>query len=248
MWGRLATCGRVILGPLVALVALVLLAACRAPDTGLVKIDPKLAAMVPADTTMLAGVRLNEIPTSPLIKLLPEPRDGAELLIASNGKDIVTLSPQTAGAAPQGGIPAALGDEIRSISIPNQAWVVSLGWNPAIDSLIPQTGNWSNLRRILRSLGSFTIAADLRSGLNLVATGACASDEEAENLAGALTGFVGLSRLARDSEIPKLYDAIKVQRNRRSIRITAQIPRDLLERLISRSSGSTPESRPPHRP
>jgi hypothetical protein len=230
------------------LLALLLLAGCRAPDTGLVKIDPRLAAMVPADTTMLAGVRMDEIRASPLLKLLPGPRDGAELLLASNGKEIVTLTPQSSSATAKGGIPAALRDQMRSISIPNQVWVVSLGWNQAIDSLIPQSGNWSNLRRIYRSLASFTLAADLRSGLNLVATGTCRSDEEAENLAGALGGFVSLARLAHDSEIPKLYDAIKVEHSRRSIRVTARIPQDLLERIISSSSGSTTGSPPPHRP
>jgi hypothetical protein len=290
-----------------AFVPLLLMAGCRPAETGSAAVDPVLASLVPPDTTMLVGVRMDAVRATPLFKELAQQemrssldeftaefgldprRDISELLIASNGKDVLAMargkfdmakkppmgvalldgstaaagSPDAIGAllsrrkAHSGGLPAALREKIKSISIPNQIWAVSLGWNAALDSAIPEKGNMANLRRVFRTVDSFTVAADLRLGLNLAASGMCRSDQDARTLADAFHGFIGIGRLSTPDNQPdllKVYDAIKVDQNQRSIGVKAEIPMNLLEKFLkemaptSRSSGSRQESRPPRRP
>src|SRR5690242_6925191 len=84
--------------------------ACGLAQTGRTRIDPTLAAFVPADATMLAGVRMDEIRVTPLYqRMLAEKRlgqlddfaretgfdprkDVRELLVASNGTDALVAA------------------------------------------------------------------------------------------------------------------------------------------------------------
>jgi len=86
-------------------VLLVALTACNSAETGRTAIDSALAALVPPDATMLAGVRMEAVRTTPLYQKMVankalsqlddfaretgfDPRrDVRELLITSNGKD-----------------------------------------------------------------------------------------------------------------------------------------------------------------
>src|SRR2546425_7539514 len=81
---------------------------CRSADTG--RVDARLAAFIPADTVMLAGARMDEIRGTSLYQKLRaqkrlselddlakrtgfDPRkDVSELLLASNGKNTVTIA------------------------------------------------------------------------------------------------------------------------------------------------------------
>jgi hypothetical protein len=85
-------------------------AGCGSAQTGRTSIDPALAALAPADATMLAGVRMESIRTTPLYRKLVaskalgrldewsrqtgfDPRrDVRELLIASSGKDALVAA------------------------------------------------------------------------------------------------------------------------------------------------------------
>lgn len=85
-------------------------AGCGSAQTGRTSIDPALAALAPADSTMLAGVRMESIRSTPLYrKMLASQalaqldewaretgfdprRDVRELLIASSGKDALVAA------------------------------------------------------------------------------------------------------------------------------------------------------------
>ena len=79
-----------------ALVALATAISCRSINAP-AGVDRDMAASIPADTLILAGVNLDELSASPLYPKLPpaaralaEPLgDARYLLVASNGKDIV---------------------------------------------------------------------------------------------------------------------------------------------------------------
>jgi hypothetical protein len=91
-------------------ILLIALTACNSAETGRTMIDPALAALVPPDATMLAGLRIDAIRATPLYqKMLARKhldrldefarqtgfdprRDVRELLIASNGKDIIVAA------------------------------------------------------------------------------------------------------------------------------------------------------------
>jgi hypothetical protein len=83
---------------------------CSSAQLGGTRIDSALAALVPADTIMLSGIRMNELRTTPLyVKMLSQQRlselddftrqtnfdprkDVNEMLVASNGVDSVVLA------------------------------------------------------------------------------------------------------------------------------------------------------------
>jgi hypothetical protein len=91
-------------------ILLVALTACNSAQTGRTGIDPTLAALVPPDATMLSGIRMEAVRTTPLYrkmmasKALPQlddfarqtgfdpRRDVRELLIASNGSDALVAA------------------------------------------------------------------------------------------------------------------------------------------------------------
>lgn len=86
-------------------ILLIALTACNSAETGRTTVDPALAALIPPDSTMLAGVRMADIRATPLYKKMlagqrlarldefarqtgfDPRRDVRELLVASNGKD-----------------------------------------------------------------------------------------------------------------------------------------------------------------
>jgi len=284
-------------------------AGCRSADTGSVRVDPALAALVPDDAVFLAGVRMEAVRATPLYRkwVADKPRplvdefaketgldlrkDLWELLLASDGKD--TLAMARGKFAPQGLEPrlqrggarrmpykgyTLIGDEnavvafmntttavagpakaIRSLidqrnrsdrgtakallakvnTIPaqNQIWAVSVGPSALADK-VPQSGNLANLGKILAMLETSTVAVDLRSGLNLVATGVCRTEQDARTLGDALRGLVGLARLSTPDNEPELlraYDGIRIQQQQRSVRVEAQVPQDLLDKLLARA-------------
>src|SRR5712692_1565032 len=83
---------------------------CGSAETGRTRVDSTLAALVPADATMLAGVSMDAVRGTPFYrKMLAEKRlgplddfaletgfdprkDVRELLVASNGKDIIVAA------------------------------------------------------------------------------------------------------------------------------------------------------------
>ena len=92
------------------LLLLAALTACHSAGTGRTSIDATLAAVLPSDATMLAGIRMDAVRATPLFqnlvatRSLPllddfaretgfDPRrDVRELLIASNGKDLLVTA------------------------------------------------------------------------------------------------------------------------------------------------------------
>jgi len=91
-------------------ILLAALAACNSAETGRTGVDRTLAALVPPDATMLSGIRMEAVRSTPLYrkmiasKALPQlddfarqtgfdpRRDVRELLIASNGADVLVAA------------------------------------------------------------------------------------------------------------------------------------------------------------
>ncbi len=299
------------------------LTACHPAGTRRTSIDATLAALVPSDATMLAGVHMDALRTTPLFqklvagRSLPQldafaresgfdpRRDVRELLMVSDGKDTLIAARGTfsqggwAGLAKQsykgvtlytqgergaafvdsstaiaGTLPAVkraldrhqsggrsgpeeLLERARQISSQYQIWSVSNGFENFLTSAIPEAGNAANAGRILRSLENTTIAADLRTGVNAYLTGICPSDEEAKNLSDAARGLIGLARLsvpAKQPELLRLWDGIKVDQQQRTVNITVAVPEDLVEKMldllgVQRGFGRLPVTQPvPRRP
>jgi hypothetical protein len=131
------------------------------------------------------------------------------------------------------GIPAPLRTKVDFLPANSQLWAVALGGFQKLP--VPKTGNLSNLGRMLAMLESATVAADLRSGINITAQGRCPTEKDATTLESALRGLIGLARLSTPDNRPDLlrfYDAIQVNREQNSVRLNADIPLDLFDKLL----------------
>lgn len=132
------------------------------------------------------------------------------------------------------GIPSALDEELRRLPPGAQIWAVSAGGFAGLPA--PREGNWANLGRIFGLIEAGSLGIDLRNGVELSATGSCGSEENARMLHDSLRGFVGLGRLSAPpnrTEIARMYDAIQIGRRGSEVAVTAKLPLDLAETLIS---------------
>lgn len=160
---------------------------------------------------------------------------------------VVFLNSSTAAAGPapvlrsmidnqgRAGIPARLLEKIKTIPAENQIWAVTLGASQLADR-IPEGGNLSNLRRVLGSVESSTLGIDLRSGLKLTSVGTCRTEEDAKMIHDGIRGLVGMGRLMTPDNQPELlrfYDAIQVAQQETSVTVRADVPMDVLEKVLA---------------
>ena len=76
---------------------------------------------------------------------------------------------------------------------------------------------------------------DLRTGLNGLATGNCASDQDAKSLYDALRGLAGLGRLAipKDRpEIGRILDGLRITQDAHNVNIHIEEPEELVGSLL----------------
>ncbi len=246
---------------LLVLICLALAAAGCGPRTATsVEVDPALARLVPSDTTALLDVKLDALRATALYKKYIASRlasfhasdDASEVLAVSNGKDMLVFTKEKSGifqfdrqgkksspSARSGGVPPALKEKMRSIPPRNQIWGVGLGSSLLALDAIPEQGNLANLRNVFKALESWTAAADLSSGLKVEASAVYRTEQDAKQIHDALRGLVGLARLSTPSDAPellRLYDGIQISLEKNSVRVSADIAADLLDKSLDRMS------------
>ena len=245
-----------------AFVVLALLAAGCGPGTPKsVEIDPALARLVPGDTVALIGVKADALRATPLYQkwvarqledLAKEKgidliKDASELLVMYDGKEaavfgtgkssVFQLGSKVPPRPAKSGIPAGLREKMRSIAPQNQIWAAGIGSIAFVENAIPKNGNLSNLRNVLASIESWSAGADLRSGLKMEANGVYRTEADAKLIHDALRGILGLGRLSTPDNAPELlrfYDGIQVTQQKNAVRVSADIPADILEKYLAR--------------
>ena len=220
-----------------------------------VEIDPALARLVPGDTLALIGVKLDALRATPLYGKWVAPRmnsfakDASELLVVSNGKNTVVFAKGKSSVFQLGsdvppprskdGLPASLREKMRAIPPQSQMWAAGLGSLALVDDAIPIEGNLANLRNVLSNIESWSAGADLRSGLKMEVRGLYRTEADAKLIHDALRGLLGLGRLSTPDNAPELlrfYDGIQVTQQAASVRVTADIPADALDKFLARAS------------
>ena len=178
---------------------------------------------------------------------------GKYVLYGTEEAAVVLLNETTAAAGPAAalgavldrrgvGIPAQFRDKLKTIAPDTQIWVASIGFSPLAEKL-PEVGNLANLRRILASVENTTLALDLRYGVNLTATGACKTEQDAKFIHDGIRGLLGMGRLSTPDNEPDLlrfYDAFQVSRQKTALSVKAEIPMDVLEKFIARMERMRP--------
>ena len=266
------------------------------------KIDPALATLIPEDTTLLVGTRLEALERTPVYQKyladrkfpqveefarqtgLDPQKDLWELLFVSNGKNnillgrgkfanemeprleksgakrfgykgytligddksaVVFISSSTAamgatdslrflldqrGASK--GPPPAMAALIKDIPPDAQFWAAYAGG--PFDLALP--GNLANITKLVGSIDSGSLYFDLRTGLNGLASGECATDQAAEEVQGALKAFIGLGRLntpAKQPEMQAAWDGLRVTLQDKRVRLYIDVPQNVVDQFLT---------------
>jgi hypothetical protein len=273
----------------VTVLALTLAGCVRTPPGP--KIDPALSSLIPPDTILLAGARLDQIQKTPLyqkylanravpvmddfpklIGLNVQRKDLWELLYISDGKQSVVLgrgkfsdeaeprierpgwarfgykgynlvgdertavllvSPTVIGLGPtsalrslidnkgkSNGPPANLADQLKQMPAEAVLWAAYGGGIRTLPFDLP--GDMANINRIVASIQTGSIYLDLRIGVNGLATGTCATEQDAKSLYDALRALTGLGRLAISKDKPeqlKMLDGIRVTQESHKVNV-----------------------------
>lgn len=206
--------------------------------------DPALAARIPDDAIVVAGVRVEALGATPVGRRLAEagwlsPQgveardllvswDGAQWLAAARtrGGEITVIGPETAGGNP----PRALFERAHAVPRESHLWAVSYG-APSV----PSGGRFTGIDRLINAVEDITVWADLSAGIRAEASGNCRDERNAEIVEETVRGFIGLGRAVagrRDPELARAYDAIRVERNGRAVRLEAALPQDAALKLL----------------
>jgi hypothetical protein len=268
------------------------------------KIDPALAGLIPPDTILLAGARLDKLQETPVYKqrlanrtvpliddfpkqigLQVRRQDLWELLLISDGKQSVVLgrgkfadeaeprierpgstrfaykgfnlvgdereavllvSPSVIGVGPtpalrslidnkgkSNGPPAALVDRLKDMPAEAVFWAAYGGGIRTLPFNLP--GDMANVNKIVSSIQSGSIYLDLRAGVNGLATGNCASDQDAKSLYDALKALSGLGRLAIPKDRPeegRILDGLRITQDAHKVNIHIEEPEELVDKLV----------------
>jgi hypothetical protein len=124
---------------------------------------------------------------------------------------------------------------VKAASLPRerQVWAVAVGGFAPMP--LPETGNLANLNRVFRSMETAALTLDFTKGVNLSATGLCASEKDARQIHDLLRGLVGFGRLSTPSdqlEMLRFFDAIKIDHSDRQVKLNADVPMDMLEKFL----------------
>jgi hypothetical protein len=266
------------------------------------KIDPALATLIPGDTTLLVGTRLEALERTPVYqkyladRKFPQVEEFTkqtgldpkkalwELLFVSNGKNnvllgrgefanemeprlekqggkrfgykgynlvgdektaVVFFSGSTAAAGPteslrylldqrgaSNGPPAALAALMKDIPSDTQFWAAYAG-GPVDLGL---KGNLGNVGKLINSIDAGSLYFDLRTGLDGVASGECSTDQQAEDVQGALKAFIGLGRLntpANQPELQKSWDGLRVTEQDKRVKLYIDVPQNVVDQFLA---------------
>jgi hypothetical protein len=196
-------------------------------------VDPDLAACVPSSAAAVAGLDIARLRGTPLYERLPV-RDAAYALAASDGKDWLVIARGTlpGGIAIAPGITAIGSDDlVKAAAAQRQTgrtgapdllarasdapiWLVARG-----NMTLPVAGNLGNINRLLHQTYFMTIAARLNGRVEVEATGACRTAEQAKHLEENVRALASLL-LAK-------YP-VDVRTEGTNVRVTASLPPEVV--------------------
>ncbi|MBI4909871.1 MAG: hypothetical protein HY820_40005 [Acidobacteria bacterium] len=124
-----------------------------------------------------------------------------------------------------------------------QIWAVAVGGFSPVK--LPDTGNLANLLQVFSRLEAFTLTVDVKEGVYLTASGQCLKPEDAKQLHDLLRGLIGFGRLSTPSDRPeflRFFDGIKVENADRTVKINADVPKDMVDLFLTLSgAGGKPK-------
>ncbi len=165
------------------------------------------------------------------------------------------LDPTLAAAGDIGAVSAAL-DEwtsgahtgaqhlltyVSTVNPQFQIWGVSAGTGNFLAEHPPAAGSGFDLSQIFRSLHDYWFEADFSTGMKAEIHATTHTEKDAMNIRDAVRGLVGFGRLQVPENQPdllKVWDGINVDQQGRSLSIQADIPQDLVDKLVQMLTAS----------
>jgi hypothetical protein len=130
---------------------------------------------------------------------------------------------------------------VKTVSDSMQLWAVSTGAAGFLADNLPLMAGGIDFAKIFRSLDNTWLAADFSTGLRAEVHGTATREQDAGSLRDAVKGIIGLGRLSvpeKQPELLKLWDGILVEQQGRNIVVRADIPQDLIDRLVQMLSAA----------
>lgn len=129
---------------------------------------------------------------------------------------------------------------VASINPQAQFWGISTGVAGFLAEHPPAVMPGLDFSRIFAGLRDTWFEVDLTSGLKAEVHGTTATEKDAISLRDAVRGLVGFGRLQvpqNQPELLKVWDGITVDQDGKSIAVDADIPQDLVDKLIQMLTG-----------
>ncbi len=125
---------------------------------------------------------------------------------------------------------------VRAASPGAQLWGVSTGVAGFLADYMPHASNGIDFSRIFRGLEDTWFEADFSAGLRASVHGRTQTDRDAVNLRDAAKGLIGLGRLSvpeNQPELLRVWDGITVTQDGRNLLVSADIPENLMDKLVA---------------
>lgn len=133
-----------------------------------------------------------------------------------------------------GGVPQAVKDRMTVLSGEDQIWLVSSQSLPV--SRIPLRPDLqSALSNLIAYVTGASMGVSMTDGAQFESELMCVSPQGAKQVHDAIRGGIGLARLTtKDDELDllRVYDAIQVTQDGQTVRVRAELPAGLADRLI----------------
>jgi hypothetical protein len=130
------------------------------------------------------------------------------------------------------GPPPAIAALLKDIPKDMQLWGVYAGG--PVELPFALEGNFSNAGKMLGLIQQGSYYFDLRTGLNGLVLADAKNDQDAQQLEGALKGFLGLARFATPTDPPslqKVWDGFRVTQEARRVKLYADQPEEMVGQL-----------------
>jgi len=176
----------------------------------------ELAAHIPTNASVVAGLDIDRLRSTPLYAKLPESfREASYVLAGYEPPALVTafrVGARVVSTGPRVGAPP----QILGYAADTPVWVVARG-----DAALPLAGNLANLTRLLRQTGYTRVTARVGERIEFAAEGVCASQQAAEHLEQNVRAIATLANLP-----------LEVRREGLTVHVTGSTTADAVARLF----------------
>lgn len=123
----------------------------------------------------------------------------------------------------------------------SQFWGVSTGFAGFLAEHMPRAASGIDFSKIFKGLEDTWFQADFSGNFQFEVRGVTATDQDAVSLRDTAKGLIGFGRLSvpeNQPEMLKLWDGITVEQQGRAIAIRADVPPELIDRLVQMVAGA----------